>query len=103
MTTATAAIEIKGEKQIAWAGNIAAGWVRVVEIEIETTEKRVAQDAAEGKTKPAVVAYLDALVTVREKLVASLGAVTAKQIIDMHTAGRNYGKAAVKQALEGKA
>jgi hypothetical protein len=77
-----AAIQINGgsDKQNAWASKIAADWLAVLDTEISNTVLR--QDAS-------LAWYADNLQASRNSLLAGFAKITAKQVIDMHTAKRS--------------
>lgn len=74
-----ATIQINGgsEKQNAWASKIASDWLAVLDAEISNTELRQDQSLAW---------YADNLQASRNSLLSGFAKVTAKQVIDMHTA-----------------
>jgi hypothetical protein len=74
-----AAIQINGgsEKQNAWASKIASDWLAVLDAEINNIELRQDQSLAW---------YADNLQASRNSLMSGFAKVTAKQVIDMHTA-----------------
>jgi len=74
------------DRQNSWAQDIANNWMRLIDAEIEQTTLRVDCDRREGKDYPVVVRYLDTLRDYRNRAVAQLAKMTAKQIIDRYTA-----------------